>query len=168
MTSTHFCQKWLSMSLLTSTPHSSRNRRRWASETRVVSVTPGHMAITLTPVLSKWYGNWNKQQFWTFCVNDDVILICNSEDFLKLISLKSSLTISHTILKLTISSNFIKAAKLLHIWAWCCSFNSMSFASWGRMYTHQTSPFFVYVQTVFAKSFNYYVAINIRDRSSKS
>jgi len=59
MANTYFCLKTLSKSLLASSPHSSRNRRQGASETRVVSVTPGHMTITLTPVLSKWYGNWN-------------------------------------------------------------------------------------------------------------
>jgi len=64
MTSTHFCLKIESMSLLNATPHSSRKRRWWPSETRVVSVTPGQMAITLTPVLSKWYATERvKQQF---------------------------------------------------------------------------------------------------------
>jgi len=35
------------MSLLNSSPHSSSNMRRGASETRVVSVNLGHMATTL-------------------------------------------------------------------------------------------------------------------------
>jgi hypothetical protein len=45
------------MNLSSNLPHSLNNWRPGASEMRAVSVAPGQMAITLTPVLSKWYGN---------------------------------------------------------------------------------------------------------------